>query len=399
MNNLIQKTHFLDSLRSFLYGLLEAGWQTFAFIVAIRYFQADTNFKSLIAAAGPLGFLITPLSLYFFAGKKILASSAASSIYFLTAAFLLASVSVNNLFVFGSFVILSLIINVQKGPVLLDIYTTNYPPNQRGQYMKYPNVLSAVSAILFGFIGGKFLDVNIENYTVVFIVMAIVAFTAGLIVKASPSEPFSRDNIGNPFQSISLIWKDKLFGSMLGAWMILGIGNLICLPIRYEYLANPEYGLDINNTQIALIMIAIPAITKILSTFLWANLFDKLKLITTRNLNNWFFLLSVILFFLSDNLILISIASACQGIALGGGKIFWNLWVTKIASTKKVSSYMSVHMALTGIRGSFAPFLGYAILVSSSPLTVAIIGSLLILISIVMFEQYKNHPRLANNGN
>ena len=162
-------------------------------------------------------------------------------------------------------------------------------------------------------------------------------------MKAIPSELFSRDNIGNPFQSFSIIWKDKLFGSMLGAWMILGIGNLICLPIRYEYLANPEYGLYINNTQIAFIMIAIPAFTKILSTFLWANLFDKLKLITTRNLNNWFFLLSVILFFLSNNLILISIASACQGIALGGGKIFWNLWVTKIALLKSfflhVSSY------------------------------------------------------------
>ena len=399
MSQLIQQTHYKDCLRSFLYGILEAGWQTFAFVVAIRYFQADTNFKSLIAAAGPIGFLITPLSLYFFARKKIFASSAASLIYCLTALFLLASVSVNSLLIFGIFVILSLIINVQKGPVLLDIYTTNYPPNQRGHYMKYPNVLSAVSAILFGFIGGKFLDANIENYTIVFIIMAIVALLAGLIVKTIPSEPFSRDNIGNPFQSISLIGKDKLFGSMLGAWMILGIGNLICLPIRYEYLANPAYGLDINNTQIALIMIAIPAVTKILSTFLWANLFDKLKLITTRNLNNWFFLLSVILFFLSDSLILISIASACQGIALGGGKIFWNLWVTKIAPPKKVSSYMSVHMALTGIRGSFAPFLGYAILMSTSPLTVAVIGSLLILISILMFEQYKNHPRLANNGN
>lgn len=399
MSQLIQQTHGKDCLRSFLYGILEAGWQTFAFVVAIRYFQADTNFKSLIAAAGPIGFLLTPLSLYFFAHKKILASRAASIIYYLTAAFLLASVSVDSLLIFGTFVILSLIINVQKGPVLLDIYTTNYPPNQRGHYMKYPNVLSAVSAILFGFVGGKFLDANIENYTIVFIIMAIVALLAGLIVKGIPSEPFSRDNIGNPFESISLIKKDKLFGSMLGAWMLLGIGNLICLPIRYEYLANPAYGLDINNTQIALIMIAIPAVAKILSTFLWANLFDKLKLITTRNLNNWFFLLSVIFFFLSDRLILISIASACQGIALGGGKIFWNLWVTKIAPPKKVSSYMSVHMALTGIRGSFAPFLGYAILLSSSPLTVAIIGSLLILISILMFEQYKNHPRLANNGN
>ena len=107
MSQLINKTHCLDSIRSFLYGLLEAGWQTFAFIVAIRYFQADTNFKSLIAAAGPIGFLLTPLSLYFFANRQILASSAASLIYLLTALFLLASVSVNSLFIFGAFIILS----------------------------------------------------------------------------------------------------------------------------------------------------------------------------------------------------------------------------------------------------------------------------------------------------
>ena len=55
--------------------------------------------------------------------------------------------------------------------------------------MKYPNVLSAISATLFGFIGGKFLDANLENYTVVFIVMAIV-LSAGIIVKAIPSEHF-----------------------------------------------------------------------------------------------------------------------------------------------------------------------------------------------------------------
>ena len=31
-------------------------------------------------------------------------------------------------------------------------------------------------------------------------------------------------------------------------------------------------------------------------------------------------------------------------------KFSWNLWVTKITSQEKVSSYMSVHMALTGLR-------------------------------------------------
>lgn len=396
MSLLIQYTHSRDSLRSFLYGILEAGWQTFAFIVAIRYFNSDVNFKAFIAAAGPIGFLLTPLSLYFFANKKFSASFACALVYFVTALFLFGSISVNNIFVFGACIIISQVINVQKGPVLLQIYTSNYPPENRGHYMKLPHILSAVSAIAFGFIGGKVLDHNIENYTLLFLLMGIVALVTSRVVLKIPSQPLSRQHIGNPWQSISLIWKDKLFGSMLGAWMLLGIGNLICLPIRYEYLANPAFGIDADNTQIAIIMIAVPAIAKILSTTIWANLFDKLKLITTRNINNAFFVLSVILFFISDNMILITIASACYGIALGGGKIFWNLWVTKITSQEKVSSYMSVHMALTGLRGTIAPFIGYWVLIQTSPQTVAYLGAFLIAVSMVLFGLLKNHPRLLD---
>lgn len=396
MSQLIQKTHSRDSIRSFLYGILEAGWQTFAFVVAIRYFNSDVNFKAFIAAAGPIGFLLTPLSLYFFANQKFSASFACALVYFSTALFLFGSITVNSITVFGACIIISQIINVQKGPVLLQIYTTNYPPENRGHYMKFPHILSAISAVVFGFIGGKILDQNIENYTLLFLLMGIIALITSRITFKIPSQKLTREHIGNPWQSISLIWKDKLFGSMLGAWMLLGIGNLICLPIRYEYLANPTYGINADNTQIAIIMIAVPAVAKILSTTIWANLFDQLKLITTRNINNAFFALSVILFFISDNILLITIASACYGIALGGGKIFWNLWVTKITSQEKVSSYMSVHMALTGLRGSIAPFIGYWVLIQTSPQMVAYLGTFLILVSIILFELKKNHPRLLD---
>ncbi len=85
---------------------------------------------------------------------------------------------------------------------------------------------------------------------------------------------------------------------------------------------------------------------------------------------------------------------AFQGFAFGGGKIFWSLWVTKIAPEKKEASYMSIHMALTGLRGTLAPFLGYYILSRSMPSTVAIIGMVLILISIALFESVRGHPRL-----
>ena len=142
-------------------------------------------------------------------------------------------------------------------------------------------------------------------------------------------------------------------------------------------------------------MIAIPSVTKIISTTIWANLFDRLELITTRNLNNVFFFLSVLLFFISDSYLLIGLASACQGIALGGGKIYWNLWVTKITHKEKVSSYMSVHMALTGLRGTLAPFIGYWILAQTNPQCVAYIGAALIALSIVLFELHRKHPRLV----
>ena len=181
--------------------------------------------------------------------------------------------------------------------------------------------------------------------------------------------------------------------------MLLGIGNLICLPIRYEYLANQKFGIDANNATIAIIMVAIPAIAKIASTYIWANLFDKLKLMTTRNLLNGFFLMSVLLFFISDNILLIALASALQGIAIGGGKIFWSLWVTKITNQELVSSYMSIHMALTGVRGSLAPFIGYWILNQSNPQIVGYIGAFLIGVSMILFDLLKKNPRLLQESN
>ena len=396
MSDVIISTHRRDTLRALFYGLLDAGWQTFAFIVAIRYFDASETVKSLIAASGPIGFLLTPLSLYYFAKKQVTASQACTFIYLSTALLLLGASQSSSLLLFAGFIVLSQIVNVQQGPVMLHIFTANYPAHNRAHYMKRPFILSALSAILFGYLGGLLLDTNIQDYSLLFCLMAFAATIAAFSVSKIPSHTFSQSHIGNPLESLSLIWKDRLFGSMLGAWMLLGIGNLICLPIRYEYLANPSHGINLNNAQIAFIMVAIPAISKIASTYIWANFFDRLRLMTTRNLLNAFFFLSVLLFFISDNIFLIGFASACQGIAIGGGKIFWNLWVTKIAKAEKVSSYMSVHMALTGIRGSIAPFIGYWILNQTSPQVVAYIGALLIALSMILFECHRSHPRLTN---
>ena len=73
----------------------------------------------------------------------------------------------------------------------------------------------------------------------------------------------------------------------------------------------------------------------------------------------FFFGTGIALFFISKNLLVIGIGSALIGLAFAGGSIAWTLWVTKYAPPGKVSAYMSVHVCLTGIRGTIGPIIGY----------------------------------------
>lgn len=392
-------TYRSDLLRAPFMGILEAGWATFALVIAIRYFDASETHKAFIAGAGPIGFLITPITLYIAANLRARPSSSCAFVLGIASCLLLGASFAQSLLWFTFFAVSSQVAAVQQGPLMLQVYTDNYTRAERGSRMTWPFILTALFSIGFAVIGGRVLDRQIEAYHWIFVSMLAAAVVSALAYARIPSEPLSREHIGNPWQNFSLIWKDKFFGYLLGSWMLLGLGNLIALPIRVDYLANPIYGVNASNTMIAVIMLVVPASARILSTRMWGRFFDKLHFVTTRNLLNFFFLLSIACFFFTTNLYLLGLAMAFQGLAFGGGKIFWSLWVTKIAPAKKEASYMSIHMALTGLRGTLAPFLGYYILSRSTPSTVGIIGMMLIFISIVLFELVRGHRRLKDLGN
>lgn len=380
-------------MRAPFYGILEAGWSTFALLIAIRHFGAPESYKAFIAAAWPIGFLLTPLTLYFVAKRQFRPSLASASMFALAALLMAGATVAQSLTVFTVFIITSQMATVQQGPLMIQIYAENYPASERGSRMVSPFILTALTMILFSLLGGWLLDLSINYYHLLFVMMVLSAAACGWATNRIPSTPLSTEHVGNPWQSFSLIWKDKLFGYLLGSWMLLGLGNLITMPIRVEYLANPKFGINADNATIAFLLIVVPSAARILSTKLWGNLFDKLHFITTRNLLNAFFLLGIAGFFFTKNIFLLNFAMILVGLANGGGKIIWSLWVTKIAPHEKVSSYMSIHMALTGVRGTLAPFIGYWILSNSAPKGVAIAGMLLIFVSIVLFECVRHHKR------
>ena len=380
-------------MRAPFYGILEAGWSTFALLIAIRHFGAPESYKAFIAAAWPIGFLLTPLTLYFVAKRQFRPSLASASMFALAALLMAGATVAQSLTVFTVFIITSQMATVQQGPLMIQIYAENYPASERGSRMVSPFILTALTMILFSLLGGWLLDLSINYYHLLFVMMVLSAAACGWATNRIPSTPLSTEHVGNPWQNFSLIWKDKLFGYLLGSWMLLGLGNLITMPIRVEYLANPKFGINADNATIAFLLIVVPSAARILSTKLWGNLFDKLHFITTRNLLNAFFLLGIAGFFFTKNIFLLNFAMILVGLANGGGKIIWSLWVTKIAPHEKVSSYMSIHMALTGVRGTLAPFIGYWILSNSAPKGVAIAGMLLIFVSIVLFECVRHHKR------
>lgn len=389
------KTYRYDLLKAPAYGVLEAGWMTFALVVAIRYFDASETHKAFIAGAGPIGFLLTPLSLFIAASLRARPNVACMVAFLLSGLLLIGATVGQTLLYFTFFTVISQMAAVQHGPLILQIYTENYGRAERGSRMTSPFILTAICSIAFSYLGGAVLDWQLGAYRLLFGTMVVAAMVAAFTCFRMPSSPLTRDHVGNPWQNLSLVWRDRFFGYTLGCWMLLGLGNLLALPVRIDYLANAEYGINADNTTIALLMVVIPAAGRILSTKIWGWLFDRVHFVTTRNLLNLCFLLSIGLFFFTHNLVVLSIAMLFQGFAMGGGKIVWSLWVTKIAPDEKASSYMSIHMALTGLRGTLAPFLGFWMLSQASPAAVAYLGMGLIAVSMLLFEFIRHHRRLA----
>lgn len=394
MQNIANKTHRNDQYRAPFLGILETGWSTFALVIAIRYFDANETTKAWITGAGPIGFLLAPLSLYLGAILKLFAHQACALLFALAAVLLCIVASVDSLSAYCLAIVLSQICAVQCTPFMLKIFADHYAPNERGRRMSRPFILTAICAIAFSICGGSLLDRSLDHYPTLFAIMALSGAALAYLSLRFESSVITHQHTGNPWQNLSLIWQDRFFGYLLAAWMLLGLGNLITLPIRIEYLADPKYGINASNTTISILMLVIPACTRIASTPLWSHLFDRASLITNRNILNLFFLISILGFFYSKNIFVIACSMAAFGIAIAGGKILWSLWVTKIAPVEKSAAYMSIHMALTGFRGTLAPFIGYWILSQFHVQAVALTGGLLIVLACIAFECIRHHPRI-----
>ena len=353
------KTYHCDLWRGGFEGVLSSGAQTFCLFIAIRFFNAGETIKALIAAAPFMGMFLSMLLLHYASLTNWKKSTWGAVPSFITGCCLLIAAWAQSLTLFACLVIAGYICRSALLPFITEIYSDNYPPGKRASFFSKPLLLSVGIAALSGFIGSWFLELNINNYHWIFTFLGFCAFAKAVAIFSMPSEPIVDSPHTNPFGNMKYIIKDKSFGYVLLTWFIMGFANLWTLPLRVDYVTAPEWGIEGSAIYVAMIITIIPETIRMILIPFWASLFDKMNFVVLRMILNLFFGFGVLLFFVTSNPWVIGMGSALIGAAFAGGSIAWNLWVTKYAPPGKAGAYMSVHVSLTGIRGTIGPILGY----------------------------------------
>ncbi|MBT3469968.1 MAG: MFS transporter [Opitutae bacterium] len=383
-----------DRWRSLFMGIIEAGYNSLALLVAIRFFDASDSAKSLIACGASIGFLLAPVFLLVASKSHLKVSGICALCMIGSAIGTLCAASTNQVWVYTIALMAALVIVAQVPSLMVHVYSRNYLHGERGRRISGNLMISAGIGALTSLIIGQLLDQNIQFYHQILLGITIACFCAALLHLRIPSEPLREKNQPSLTQDLRLAFRDRFFAGMLFAWMLMGVGNLVTIPLRVEYAANPSYGINATNTMVLLITVIIPAITRVISAPVWAFFFDRVNLAFVRISINLFFFGGIFLYFYSQTLIWLAISSALIGWATGGGTLAWSLWVTKVAPPGRESAYMSVHSFFTGVRGVPAPFVGYWILSTLGPKDVAHISVSFIAASSIIFYTLASNKRL-----
>lgn len=387
----------MDLIRAPFAGVLESGMHTLVLLIAIRVFHPDPFFKALIPASISVGLMVSPFVLSGASHFRIKATGMASVCWITSGSLMLCASFAGSFPVFLASITPSMFAFAFIPTFMIFAYANNYSASQRGQRIGVFFMVSSSAAVLFSYLAGDLLDFDLNRFRWILRGIALAAFLSAICGFFMPSPLIEAKHNDAPLQNISLAWKDRLFGGMLASWMFIGFANLMTIPLRVEFLANPRYGLNFSNTEITVLVVVIPAVFRILSVRIWGYLFDRVNLLILRSVLNGMFLVSIFMFFNSREFIPMVIAMAITGSAHGGGNIAWNLWVTKIAPPEKTAAYMSVHTATTGIRGLLSPFLGFAAISLLGPIVTAFIASSLAAISIFINMPLVRHPRLKQS--
>lgn len=340
-------------------GIIETAGHTFLLLIAVRYFHAGAMAKALVATGGSVGLLLSPLVVSTVETLGLPTARAALRLALVgTAGFLSIVVfPVLPVFVLGS--VVGTMCSSAMIPLLTQIYQENYPEKTRGRLFARTVMIRIATAAVFSEAAGRLLAVDLGYFRWLVLLFAVAFAYAGLCFWHVPSQPLRTSEVRHPFQGLRFVRSDPLFRRTLICWMLMGFANLMMVPLRVEYLANPKYQLGLTISQVAWLTGVVPNLARLAMSPVWGWLFDHMNFFVLRVTLNVGFGIGILTFFLSEQLPGLIAGAIVYGISTAGGDVAWSLWVTKFAPPERVADYMSAHTFCTGVRGALAPMIAF----------------------------------------
>ena len=353
------RTYRYERWRAVTGGILETAGTTFLLLIAVRWFHAGATSKALIAGGGSLGLILSPIVVSIVAKSGWPVAKAASRITAVGAICfaIMAVAPVLPVFVIGS--ILGMTASAAVIPLVTQIYQENYPERTRGHLFSRTVMIRIAVAALFSDLAGRALSGNVGRFQFLLLVFAAAFAFASWCLVRYPSRPLTLAGGTHPLRALRFVREDALFRRTLICWMLMGFANLMMLPMRVEYLANPKYGLALGVGQIAFLTGVVPNLARLVMSPVWGWLFDRMNFFALRITLNVGFAIGILAFFTSADPKGLLLGAIVFGIANAGGDVAWSLWVTKFAPSDHVAEYMSVHTFFTGVRGVSAPLVAF----------------------------------------
>jgi MFS family permease len=377
---IVRRTQIVDIARAIPSGVLVPLESSILLTIAIKEFNASGLAKGCIAAAGGFGLLASPFVTSIARKLQRPVTQVTALVVALGALGLIVSTQGHLwMLVIGSIIGLASLNSVI--PLTTLTYERNFPTATRGKRVGWGLMLRVAVSAATGLAMGAYLKHHLDRWPFVVMFGAIAAAVQVGLFASIPSTPLDRvPGVRNrPWPHFGLLRTDRQLRLTIFAWMLMGFGNLMLLPLRVEYLAQPKYGIKADAAKIALLTVVVPAIIRLLCTPIYGVVFDRLSFFASRILVNVLFAVYVGAFFTGKSDFGLYFGAVALGVGSAGGDLMWSLWVTKFAPRDRVADYMGIHTFFTGIRATSAPFIGFLVIARFALSTVALVSVTLIL--------------------
>ena len=395
-DDVVRRTQVLDLVRAMPAGVLVPLETSVLLTIAITQFDAAGWVKGLIAAASGVGLLLSPFITEAARRTRIPAMRVAAIISLIGAVgFALAAIGPIGMLVIGAIIGIAAI--TASIPLSSATYDSNFPAADRGKRVGRGMTVRVAAGALTGLAMGSYLKANPNQWWHLALVGTVAMSAVAWAQHRFPSQPIPPVDGRHPssLPHFHLLGEDRQLRLTLIAWMFMGFGNLMLLPLRVEFLARPRYGINADAAEIILLTVTVPSIVRLACMPLFGRLFDRMSFFSARIMVNLCFAVYVAAFFSSTGRIGLLFGAVAFGVGSAGGDLMWTLWVTKFAPPGRVADYMGLHTFFTGIRAVSAPLLGFVVIERFDLTTVASMAAALIVISSLMLLPEARSARRA----